>query len=267
MSDAPGSTEAGLGAKGGARSGAISILTIVIAAVALLGLGAAGFMFMQLSAAKKQLASADMPEGLKEGEHAEEGHSDHGSDDSPEPQQVVYELGDFTANSADGKFVKMNLALVVKSFYPRDDWENYEIQLEKYEQQRQEYFEFERGGPADPKAKDAHASLQPATYLAILLTGASPAVASAPKKEPEPPTMPAAPPVRPLSRLESKIKENDAQVRNIIITEINTHTAADMISVEGKADFKKKVMDALNGSFDRAYGEVVDIYFRDLVTT
>lgn len=266
MSETPGSTEAGLGAgKGGARPGSGSILVIIIGVIAVIGLAGSGLLFMQLNSAKQKLAEAAVPEGLKDGAPAHD--SDHGSDDSPEPSEAVYELGEFTANSADGKFVKMNLALVVKSFYPRDDWENYKIQLDKYEQQRQEYFEYQRGG-SEAAGKDGHAGLPPSTYVAILLSGASPAHAAAPpKKEPEPPSMPAAPPARPLTRLESKVRENDARVRNIVITEINAHSAAELISTEGKADFKAKVMEALNSSFDRAYGEVVDIYFRDLVTT
>jgi flagellar basal body-associated protein FliL len=272
MSDAPGSTEAGLGAaKGGARSGAVNLITIIVGAVAVLAIAFGAFMFMQANAAKHKLAQAEMPDGLKEeaDPHAEQ-HGEEGV--SADPMEAVYELGDFTANSADGKFVKMKLALVVKSFYRLDDWSNYQLEMDQYNDQRQAYYDFMKstveGEEKGKKKKEGgHAALPPATQVAILLSGSTPVAASEGGKAPEPPALPEAPPVRPLTRLEAKFKEDDARVRNIIITEINAHSAADMISTEGKADFKKKVMDNLNSSFDRAYGEVVDIYFRELVTT
>jgi flagellar basal body-associated protein FliL len=274
---APEAPEAGAGAAAPApRRGALNLLTIIARGVAVLALALSAVLFMQLSKAQGALKHAALPAGLKDDSGATDDQSKQGTPAlMSEPQEVTYELGDFTANSADGKFVKMNLALKVKSFYQQDDWDNYQFQLDQYNKQRQDYFDYQKKqSSGDGKSKaDLEPQRAPAAAGVTLAgyarggppTGAIPAAEEG-KKE-EAPTMPDKAPDRPLTRLEQAFKDSDAQVRSIIIGQINSHNAADLISEQGKADFKKKVMDALNAAFDSTLGSVEDMYFRDLVTT
>jgi len=229
-------------------------------------------LFMQLNKARGALKHAALPEGLKDGADAAATQKDVPAV-MGEPQEVTYDLGDFTTNAKDGKFVKMNIALAIKSFYLQDDWDDYQTQLDQYNKQRQDYFDFQKKqasgakkaglpGLAVPQGvRITQASFQPGQVGVQTIP-----VAEEGKKDVAP-TLPDKSPDRPLTRLEQALKESDAKVRNIINTEINNHNATDLIGPDGKADFKKKVIDTLNGTFDSSLGSVEDVYFKELVTT
>ena len=268
----PAGTEAGQGGVvGGPRRGALNLLTIIAMGVAVLALALCAVLFMQLSKAQGALKHAALPEGLKEGGEGADGEKKDTPAVMGDPKEVTYELGDFTANSKDGKFVKLNLALKLKSFYLQADWDNYQMQLEQYNQQRQQYFDYQKkqssGASKASWTRQPDASAGVMTLASYRPGGSMIVVPAAEGKKEAPPTLPDKEPIRPLTRLEQEMKDDEAHVRSIINEEINSLDAASLISPAGKAEFKKNVMDALNGAFDTTKGTVEDIYFRDMVTT
>jgi flagellar basal body-associated protein FliL len=254
------------------RRGALNLMTIIASAVAVLALAICGILFMQLSKAQGALKHAALPEGLKGGEAA----AGEGAETAPammsEPQEVTYELGDFTANTKDGKFVKLSLALAIKSFYLQDDWDNYQLELEQYNEQRKHYFDFQREQAQGAKGKTkANLEEEAPTAEGVLQADYRPAgmqvIPAEEHKKEEPPALPEKEPVRPLTRLELALKDDDSKVRSIVNNEINDISASELISPEGKAQFKKKVIDAFTAEFDSTLGTVEDIYFKNIVTT
>src|SRR5690606_3016466 len=125
-------------------------------------------LFLQLNGLKTKLEDGGtlaVP-GEEGGEHADAGHDEHGGE-SPDnyvvpAEGVLYELGEFTTNTADNKFVKMGVILEIDSLYDRHEWEVYEAMMDKYDAGVQLYRNYqlgldEEGNPKDG-GKGGHAS-------------------------------------------------------------------------------------------------------------
>lgn len=250
--------------EGGARPAkaraALPLPLIAGGAVALLGLGAAGFMFMQLQKAKSAPEEEVQPRGV--GEHAEAATVGEVS----EAEEVVYELGEFTANTADGKYTKMHISLKIESYYSGLEWAAYEHQLELYEEQLKAYLESLSGAPAEEGAKGGHARALSTRLLALLTLAGSAQASAAAKEEAAAPTRPEKP-ARPLTLAEQKLAEHEPEIRDLVIEQINTHTAAQLTSAEGREEFKQALIKALNELLDPRDGQVLEVYFSELVTT
>lgn len=258
MAKEPEDIEVEGGAKPAKAKPALPMPLIAGAAVALLGLGAAGFMFMQMQKAKAAPEEEVQPRGV--GEHAEA----ESVGEVSEAEEVVYDLGEFTANTADGKYTKMHVSLKIESYYSGLEWAAYEHQLEAYEAQLKAYLESMSGAPAE-EGKGGHA-LAPATRLLAALSASRPALASAQPKEEAAPTRPEKP-GRPLTLAEHKLDEHMPEIRDLVIEQINIHTAAQLTSAEGRKEFKDSLIQKFNDMLDPRDGQVLDVYFSELVTT
>jgi hypothetical protein len=144
------------------RRGGVPLALLAAGVVALLALGAAGFLFMQMQGLKKKLAdtAAVEPKGLQ----PEEEHSAHSEAINEEPAHKTVELGKFTANTADNRHAQMTVSLRIESFYNSADWATYEGQLEAYEHALEFYNSYQRGevdesGKPKKKGKGGHAAL------------------------------------------------------------------------------------------------------------
>ena len=196
------------------------------------------------------------------GEEGAEGKSHSVEDWTLDAAVVDYDLGPFTANTADaGHFAKMNIWAHIESYYERDVWDAYEADLEKYKEERQFYFDF-KSGKVDASGKE----IKKKKGEQALVNGRFILAAEGGEKKIAAPELPEEP-ARPLTVMEEQIKEHEAEVRDAINAQINSHTAADLTSVEGRDMFKKAVIDAINQKIDSHYGTVIDVYFKDLVTT
>jgi flagellar basal body-associated protein FliL len=65
--------------------------------------------------------------------------------------------------------------------------------------------------------------------------------------------------------LAQQINENLPKLRDYIINEFNAMTSAELTSLEGKAKFKKDIIDYINKEFAGTAGRVVDMYFEELI--
>jgi flagellar basal body-associated protein FliL len=247
---------------------------IIASVVALASLGVAVFMFMQFQSVKAKLlgdtganppgtaaAAADEAAAAKEGEGG-----DFVQAVREQPEEIVYHLGEFTGNTSDGRFGKMDISILIQSYYNATDWEVYESQMEIYKEKLKFYQDFETGKiDVEGKPIGDHAYVPSGLVLAgYAPTG--PIHASEGKAAPEPPTMPEEP-ARPLSRMERELQKQDALVRSVVIDQINTHTAAQLTSPTGKEEFKQALIKAINGAIEAHIGVVKDVYFSQLVTT
>ncbi|MCC7476934.1 flagellar basal body-associated FliL family protein [bacterium] len=284
------------------RRGGAPLMLIIAGAVAVLALAAAGFLFMQMQGMKKKLAleGGPQPRGLEPA--AEEEHSSS-EDVMEETAHVTYELGKFTANTADGRHATMTIALSLESFYSSEDWATYEGMMEAYEHQLDFYNQYQRGevdesGKPKKKGKDkgGHASLPgeeegdgeadpgPATVLAAyrpggpdsgaggavehshpgVPAGTIPASGGHGKKA-EPPKLPEEVPL-PKTIFAKQLDEKTVEVRDLVIDEINRRSAGELSSPEGKAAFKEALIEGIGTLIDAHYGKVLEVYLPEIVT-
>lgn len=241
-------------------------MTLVAGVIAIAAIGLSAFMFMQVNGMKQSLKefSGDLPVGLG-GEAGETGHGGSSATSAAifnEKVNVTYELGEFTPNTADGKYAVLDITLVIESTYYRPDMEAYQTQYSVYEDEL-EYYEGWNSGEIDKftgKWKDKKKGDQ-----ASIPSGAINA-AHVEKKELEPPAKPTVPP-RPLTVLEQEIGKNDSKVRDNVINVVNSFDSKDIINPVGKAQFKQAIIDGLNSVMDIKYGRIVDLYFKKLMVT
>ncbi|MCH7471749.1 flagellar basal body-associated FliL family protein [bacterium] len=224
---------------------------------AIAALGASGFLFLKVSQLGEELKGkqdAELPRGLEDGDH--EGGAHPGKS---EPQDVIYELGAFTANTADGSHAKLDISLAIESYYTLDEWDAYQNQLAQYEVDRKFYLDYQAG------KVDVHGEPLEGNH-ARGRSGLILAQHGAPAKTVEPPEMPAMP-ERPLTQMELELDDRYVVVRDLIIEQINLHSASELTSAEGRESFKTAVIEALNALIDDKYGEIKDLFFKELVTT
>lgn len=236
------------------------------AVIALLGLGFGGFMFMQMNALKAKLEAG--PELQPRGT-LPEGHgsvSEAGA--TAEAEEVLFDLGEFTGNTSDGRYVKMAISLGIESYYNSAEKAAYDHQLEVYDQQLQQFLDIQSGklGPDGKPAKDNKHALGPASRIVALASGAQLAYASEGAKEAAPVARPEKP-ARPHTLAEARLSEHMPEIRDLVVEQINGHSGAQLISAEGKREFKQAVIDALNELLDPRSGKVTDLFFSDLVVS
>ena len=249
--------------------------TIIGWALALAALVAVFLLFKQVSALKQAIGEAEGPTPRGAQEAGAEGATEAVSIDDwqAEAQEVVYELGKFTANTADGQHAQMEIALCVESYYRQQEWEAYSAQMMQYEELMKAYLEQQSGKHEEgKKGKTEDAGLAPpdASEQQGVINASYPQVVPAQhgkKAEEVKPLEPPVEPIRPLTRMEREIMKQEAKIRDTIIEQINLKSAAELTSAEGRVMFKKAMIDALNNALPRHVGTVIDIYFRDLVTT
>ena len=232
--------------------------------IALAALGLSGYLFLQLGALNKRLQgdTGPKPKGQTE---AEGGAAQTGGagvfDWRAEPEAVDYEMGMFTANTSDGRAAKMDLWLRIESYYVEQEWAAYVAQKETYEKALTQCFGRvagtldETGNPVKKK-KGSQASLNGRFILA----------AEGGEVKVEPLKMPEEP-LRPRTVLEQELIRQQPLVKDVVIEQINTHTAAELTSAAGKTAFKKAIIDALSAAIDPHFGTIKDVFFTDLVTT
>ena len=256
-----------------------SVATIAAAAVAVAAIVVCVVLFMQVGALKKQLeaSSVEVPAGIAD-ENGEMGaHGESGGEAVDEyswqdnPMEVIYDLGEFKFNTADGKHGLMDIALVLESGWTTEDRVKYEqdkefhdYQVEMYLEEMREYAEKHMGlldtAPTGPVL--AVSNRQPR----LLRSGVVLAQHGAPK-DTGPPPGPDPPPDEPLTVLEKVLAERQAQVRDTVLSLVSTHSSAELNSPEGRETFKQELMDGLNASIEDFYGRVIDVYLTDILTT
>ena len=253
-----------------AKGGGGGPVVIIAAVVALAALGVAVFMFLQFQSLKAKMMAdtGENPPGTPAEAQAAEGEGDgHGAGDThtvqavrEEPEEIIYRLGEFTGNTSDGRFAKMDISLELVSYFNAADWEVYESQLEMYHHDLKFWQDYQNG-KIDPMTgkylKEDHAYL-PTGPIPAAHGGGAPAF--------EPPEKPEEP-ARPLSRMERELQKQDALVRSVVIDQINTHTAVQLTSPAGKDEFKQALITSINGTIPAHVGKVEDVYFSQLVTT
>jgi flagellar basal body-associated protein FliL len=259
-------------AGGGGGGGPI---VIVLAAVALAALGVAVFLFLQFQTLKSKLLadSGDSPPGTAEAakeaaaaKEGEGGDSDTVQAVREEPEDIVYHLGEFTGNTSDSKFAKMDISILLQSYYNAEDWDVYENQMKVYKEKLKFYQDFEMGKiDAEGKPIGDHAYV-PSGIVHAGYVPTGPVHASEGKAAAEPPTLPEEP-AKPLSRMERALQKEDPMIRSVVIEQINIHTAAQIISPTGKEEFKQALIKAINAAIEAHIGVVKDVYFSQLVTT
>jgi flagellar basal body-associated protein FliL len=252
-------------ASSGGGGGPAAVVPWIIA-LALLGMCIYLFMQMNALSTKLKTDAGPLPKGSPEAQAAEQkgagGSGQSVEDWTLDAATVDYDLGPFTANTADpGHFAKMDIWAHLESYYERDVWEAYQADLDKFKTARQDYFDF-KSGKVDATGKE----IKKKKGEQAMLNGRLILAAEGGEKKVEAPKMPEEP-VRPLTVMEEQLKAHEAEVRDAINAQINSHSAADLTSLAGRDAFKKAVMDAINKVIDPHYGTVKDVYFKDLVTT
>ena len=242
-------------------------MTLVAGVIAIAAIGLSGYMFMQVGNMKKSLQefSGDLPAGLG-GEAGKEGEGEHGSSAGSfahifsKNNNVTYELGEFTPNTADGKFAVLDITLVIESSYYQPDVDHYQDLFAIYEHDL-EYYNKWNSGKIDRFSGD---ELEEGDH-AYIPSGAINSAHGGPTELPAPdkPTEP----VRPMTTLEQEIGKNDSKVRDKVINVVNSFNSTDIISPSGKAQFKQAIIDGLNSVLDPKFGKIVDLYFKKLMVT
>jgi hypothetical protein len=232
--------------------------------IALAALGLSGYLFLQLGALNKRLQgdTGPKPKGQTEAEGgaAEAGGGAGVFDWRAEPEAVDFEMGQFTANTSDGRAAKMDLWLRIESYYVEQEWEAYAKEKQRYEEALAQYYGRisgtldESGKPAKKKGSQAYVDGR------FILAAEGGEVKVEPLKMPEEPQ-------RPLTVLEQEIVRQRPMVKDVVIEQINIHTAAELTSAEGKTAFKKAIIDALSAAIDPHFGTIKGVFFTDLVTT
>ncbi len=254
-------------------------MTLVAGVIAIVAIGLSVFMFLQVSDMKKQMGvfTGDIPEGLKNGEDATAGENGDGHGDSTtsaaifnEKVDVTYALGEFSPNTADGKYAVMDITLVIESSYYPAEFAQYEGLLTVY-QHDLEYFNDWNTGKIDKykgtkieSASGDHASIPSGAIHAAIPNGAI--HASVGPTELPAPELPGKPP-RPLTALEQEISKNDSKVRDSVINVVNSFTSKDITNPVTKVQFKQALIDGINNILGDKFGKVVDLYFNKLIAT
>jgi flagellar basal body-associated protein FliL len=248
-------------AKGGGSMGTVIASVIALAAVAM-----CVFLFMQLSSLKQQLdAGVPQPEGTAN----DDGHGGEAAVVTDEPgvrgDQLVryYPLGEFKANTADGKYATMDITLELASYYSRAEYDKYKLEMTLYDAKFIKYLE-DLQEYTEKQMKDLHGAVVSGDMY--VRAGLAIAVHSAPAAPVEAPTPPPVP-MEPRTMLESLLDERTPFLRDNIITLINSHNAVDIVSPEGKEAFKQSILDSLNSKFlEDDVGTVKAVLFSDILT-
>jgi flagellar basal body-associated protein FliL len=250
--------------------GGSTIATVLGWAIALAALAAVFMLYKQVATLKQAVAGSQgpTPRGAAAEANAAPTEPANVDDWQADAQQVTYELGKFTSNTADGRHAQMEIALLLESYYRQEEWDAYNAQMTIYEEKMKAYLDQQSGvgaeGDKKKKKKGEEAVYRPgvivASYAPVTLAAEGEA---APVAAAEPPTKPE----RPLTRMEVELQKEDAKVRDIVLEQINLHTATDLTSADGREAFKKAIIDKLNLELPQHVGTVLDIYFRALVTT
>lgn len=250
-----------LKAKGGGNIGTVIASVIALAAVAM-----CVFLFMQLSTLKQQLdAGVPQPEGVA----SNVGHGSEAAGVADEPgvrgDQLIryYPLGEFKANTADGKYATMDITLELASYYSRAEYEKYKMEMTLYDAKFIKYLE-DLQEYTEKQMEGLHGAAH--TGDMFVRAGFVMAVHGAPAAPEEAPTPPIEP-MEPRTMLESLLDERTPFLRDHIITLINSHNAADIISPEGKDTFKQSIIDSLNSSFHEEDVGTIKAVFIDVLTT
>lgn len=259
------------------KSGGGVASTAIASVVAVAALIMCGLLFMQLQSLRKQLGEAgiEKPAGLGGTALAAEngsggtGNAENQYDWQDDPRTgIMYPLGDFTANTADGKYAKMELSLELSSgisshdrqVYQVQQW-NYEMQLDEYNKALEQWKKENKISSAltAPALADAAPRLELAGFL--LAEGGGEGQADT-----GPPEMPS-PPAEPRTVLEQELDGLKPRIRELIIDKINAATAADLTSATGKSAFKDAVINGINGLIKPYNGLVTGLIISDIVVT
>jgi len=250
--------------------GGSSIATILGWAIALAALVAVFLLFKQVGALKQSVAEAQgpTPRGVAGGKGAATTEPANVDDWQADAQQVTYELGKFTANTADGRHAQMEIALLLESYYRQEEWDAYSAQMTQYEEKMKAYLQ-QQIGPVEEEGKKKKKKAAEAAYRSGVIVASYAPVTLAAEGEaaPAPAAEPPTKPERPLTRMEVELQNEDAKVRDIVIKQINLHTATELTSEQGREAFKKAILDQLNTALPQHVGTVLDLFFRALVTT
>lgn len=247
--------------------------TIVASVIALAAMIMCVLLFLQLQALRKQLgeANVDTPAGLGgAAAAAENGHGGEAGEDPYDWQadpitDIVYPLGEFTANTADNKYAKMELSLILSSgisSHAREAHQvsvwNYEMQLEEYNAKLAEWKKKNKISRAVPQpAPGAEQSAQ---------TGLILAQHGAPAADAGPPEMPH-PPEEPRTVLEIELDGLKPLIRELIIDKINSATFAELITPEGKDEFKAAVIDGVSSMVKPYNGRITGMIISNIILT
>ncbi|GEM_PF-3577060 len=255
-----------------------SVPTIAAAAVAVAAIAVCVVLFVQVGSLKKQLEASgvEVPAGIA-AENGEAGaHGEAGSQAVDEyswqddPMEVIYELGEFQFNTADGKHGMMDIALVLESGWTTEDRLNYEQakeyhdhQMEMYIEELREYTEKQMGALETPTGPVLAVSERRPRLLrsGVVLAMHGAAAPTGPPEEPGPP------PDEPRTVLEKVLDERQPKVRDTVLGLVSTHTSAELITTDGRTTFKQELMDSMNTFIEDYFGRVIDVYFNEFVTT
>lgn len=259
------------GGGGGGGMGTIIASVVAVAAVIMCVV-----LFMQLQTLQKKLGEAgvETPAGLNGAAMAaESGHGDAHGEDAYDWQadpitDIIYPLGEFTANTADNKYAKMDLSLILSSGISSHAREAHQVAIWTYEMQLEEY----NKALADWKKKNKISSAAPWRKplrqdnpqlvrggLILLMHGAAPA-------ETGPPEMPH-PPVEPRTVLENELDGLQPRIRELIIDKINASTSDELTTSDGKANLKTAVIDGITTMVKPYNGRITGMIISDIILT
>jgi len=254
---------------GGGGGGLAAVVASVIAVAAVI---MCVLLFMQLQALRTQLGEAgiEKPAGLGgtalAAENGEGGHSSAGTnqyDWQDDPRTgIIYPLGEFTANTADGKYAKMELSLELSSGISSHDRQAYEVLKQNYEMQLEDYNE----QLAEWRKKNKISRYLPPGAVEFSQAGMILAQHGAPAEAEGPPEMPT-PPAEPRTVLEQELDKLAPRIRELIIDKINASTAEELTSTEGKEAFKQAVVDGINGLIQPYNGMVTGLIISEKIVT
>jgi flagellar basal body-associated protein FliL len=252
----------------GAESTVASIIAVAAVIMCVL-------LFTQLQALRQQLGEAgiEKPAGLggpalagEPGENAAGGENQYDWQDDPRTG-ILYPLGEFTANTADGKYAKMELSLELSSGISSHDRQMYQVQQWNYEMQQEEYNKALEKWKKQNKISGARPGKKLANSEAHLtLAGFMLVEGGEGQAETGPPAMPM-PPAEPRTVLEQELDDLKPRVRELIIDKINASTAEDLTSAEGKEAFKQAVVDGINGVIKPYNGLVTGLIISNIIVT
>jgi flagellar basal body-associated protein FliL len=257
-------------AKGGGNLGMIILGAVAVAAIVM-----SVVLFMQVSALRQQVYDAGQPWNDAEGggqqaatngeSHGEETGDGHGVDPmmarAGDPIERTYPLGKFTANTSDGKVAVMDITLALRSYYNEEDLAMYNREMGIYEKKYEEYNTkmqkwLKKEGYVSHPVYDSPYTLVPAALLA-----GAPAE-TGPPEEPHHPE-------EPQTIVETMLDSNSSQIKDLIIKHINTHSAASLVTIEGREEFKETIKSTINNQIieQSDLGTVTDVFFNELITT
>jgi len=261
--------------KGGGGGMATTVASVVAVAAIIMCV----LLFMQLQSFRKQLGEAgiEKPAGLGgsalaaengEGAGPGAGGTNHYDWQDDPRTGIIYPLGEFTANTADGKYAKMALSLELSSGISSHDRQAYQVLQWSYEMELEKYNEALEKWKKDNKISSAVPWLAPvppsqSQFVCaglILLQHGAPAEAAGPPEMPQPPE-------EPRTVLEQELDELSPQIRELIIDKINAATADELTSAAGKDMFKQAVVDGINGLIQPYNGLVTGLIISEKIVT